>query len=229
MSPPQVLIAKACLGRSFQDIARASITNAKDYAKLHKYDFVEVNSSTFPEATFFTPGAWVKIGYLQDLLEKQTLHDWILWLDCDALIIKPRVTIQSILQEMKVTSQHHLIFTEDDPAFKSMAPFNSGVFFARNSRWNQQELSEVLRLASDQSVRGHGLWEQEALRRLYMENRFREREHILIASLRWKFNAFDRLHEETAETVIWHRTGCRTQPQCDQKFMQKFENVSART
>lgn len=220
-----VAVVKACLGPAFEGITRISLDNGLRYARTHHYEFHEVNETTFPEATFFIPPAWVKIAYLHSLLGKDMPYRWILWLDCDVLILKLDVSVQSILNELNVTTQHELIFTEDDPQNKMIAPFNSGVVLARNSRWVYHELAHVLRMASQQEIRNHGLWEQEALRRLHVHNEHDEQNRFLISPMRWKFNAFDRLAEERADTVMWHRTACRKQPECDGKFIRKAAQI----
>ena len=221
----QIAVVKACVGSAFKRISNASLENGLNYAKIHSYDFLEVNEGTFPEVTFVTPHAWVKIAYLHDLLVSRLKLDWVFWLDCDTLVLRPQVSVESVLQEMNVGVSHDLVFTEDDPNHRAMAPFNSGVFFIRNSRWAVEELSRVLRLASQQEIRNHGLWEQEALRRLYISNDNAEHAKMLIVPERWKFNAFDRLEEETNETFIWHRTACRDQPKCDDKYLFRASQV----
>lgn len=220
-----VAVVKACLGTSFERISEPSLNNARNYAKRHAYTFLELNESTYPETIFFTPPAWVKIAYLHDLLERGVPYEWLVWFDCDTLVLRQHFALESILHELNVSEHQDLVFTEDDPSNRGMAPFNSGMFFMRNSDWNREELGRVLRLASNAAIRNHGLWEQEALRVLYTENKFMEHERMLVASMRWKFNAFDRLNEETNETVIWHRTACRTQPECDDKFKRKADVI----
>lgn len=224
-SPAVVAVVKACLGSSFEGIANVSLDNGQKYARKHLYDFHEVNEETYPETTFFTPQAWIKVAYLKKLIDANKSYEWILWLDCDALVLRPEVSVASMLESLNVTVKHDLIFTEDDPNNRRIAPFNSGVFLMRNSSWAREELGHVLRLASQEDIRNHGLWEQEAFRRLYVENAHNEQRRILVAPMRWKFNAFDRLAEVTADTVIWHRTACRTQPHCDEKFLMKAKTV----
>ena len=143
-------------------------------------------------------------------------YDWLVWFDCDTLVLRQHFALESILHELNVSEHHELVFTEDDPSNRGMAPFNSGMFFVRNSDWNREELGRVLRLASNAAIRNHGLWEQEALRVLYTENKFMEHERMLVASARWKFNAFDRLNEETNDSHL--ARGVQNQPECDEKF-----------
>lgn len=221
----RVAVVKACVGDAFERISRASLENGLNYSKSHGYDFFIVNEETFPETTFFSPPAWVKVAYLRDLLVSKRSFHWFFWLDCDTLILRPEVPFESVLQEMNVTDDHDLAFTEDDPNNQGIAPFNSGMFLLRNSVWAKDELSRVLRLAAKAEIRNHGLWEQEALRRLYVANENSEHLKILIASKRWKFNAFDRLQEETNETFIWHRTACRVQPKCDDMYLLRASQV----
>jgi len=225
IAPARVAIVKACLGESFKYISEASLNNARNYANYHAYTFLELNESTYPATVFLTPPAWVKIAYLHELLGRRVPYEWLVWFDCDTLVVRQDFPVELALQEMRVSEHHHLVFTEDDPNNREMAPFNSGVFFVRNSGWARKELGHVLRLASKTAIRNHGLWEQEALRVLYIENKFMEQEHFLIAAARWKFNAFDRLNEETNETTVWHRTACRTQPNCDDKFNRKATSI----
>ncbi len=221
----KVAVVKACIGTSFKRISEPSLNNARNYAKRHSYTFLELNESTYPETTFFTPPSWVKVAYLHDLLERGVPYDWLVWFDCDTLVLRQHFALELILQELNVSEDHHFVLTEDDPNNSEIALFNAGIFFMRNSDWNREELGRVLRLASNAGIRNHGLWEQEALRFLYTENKFMEHERMLVVSARWKFNAFDRLGEETNETVVWHRTACRTQPECDDKFKRKAEMI----
>ena len=94
----QVAVVKACVGNAFSRISSASLENGRNYSKVHNYEFLEVNENTFPATTFFTPPAWLKVAYLHYLLVSRSTLDWILWLDCDTLVLRPHVSVESVLQ-----------------------------------------------------------------------------------------------------------------------------------
>ena len=97
-SPAVFAVVKACLGSSFEGIANVSLDNGQKYARKHLYDFHEVNEETYPETPFFTPQAWIKVAYLNKLIDATRSYEWILWLDCDVLVLRPEVSVASMLE-----------------------------------------------------------------------------------------------------------------------------------
>ena len=218
-----IAVAKACIEGSginkMESIRGASLSNCRYYTEQHGYTFLEVDQSTYVKTPFVTPISWVKIAFLYDLLSKGVEYEWIVMFDCDTLVVNPQYAVESILSELNVTDSHHFVFTEDDPNYKNVSAFNAGIFFMRNSMWALKELERVLQLASDEKFRYHEWWEQAAFQYLYRENTMEEHQKILIVPERWKFNSFHRLNETNKSTVVWHRSGCRKQPECDDLFI----------
>ena len=225
MSKNRVAVVKACVGTFCDNIRNVSMFNSRRYADKHGYTFLEINEQTYVKTPFVTPFSWLKIAFLYDALRRGADFEWFVMFDCDSLVLNIQYSVESILNELKVTSDHQLIFTEDDPNHSHESPFNAGVFFMRNSAWSLEELEQVLRMASEEEIRNHEWWEQAAFHALYRANAMEEQKKILIVSERWKFNAFDRLNEANSSTVIWHRTGCRAQPQCDNKFINTAQSI----
>lgn len=150
-------------------------------------------------------------------------HEWLIWLDCDALIVKQEERFETLLNALNVSSRHDMVIAKDIGA----SPFNTGVMFIRRSEWSTGTISRALRLAKDVEIRDHPWWEQRALHVLYDENNHDEREKMLLVEDRWRMNAFESLHEERDGTFIWHRPNCRRQPECDAVYRKKFCDVHA--
>ncbi len=211
-----------CVGDSYITLKKLIAYNRQTYANKWNYTIFSGNEDVFPAQTFIEPRAWLKAAYFYQLLTSTQTRDvdWLLWVDCDALITRFDLSVDDVLSDLKTTSQHHVVVAEDPHT-----EFNSGVMLVRNSDWSRELWGHALQKASNVSVREHKWWEQQALLELYRENIHEEKTRILITPHRWKINALQtfRRHEFNASSFILHRVNCRKQqPECNNLFMSFF-------
>lgn len=83
------IVVTACVGRH-EALKDLSDSNKETYARVHNFDFLSGSAEHYPAMTFVQPFAWFKVALLLDVMKTvsvaQTKHEWILWVDCDALI-----------------------------------------------------------------------------------------------------------------------------------------------
>jgi hypothetical protein len=89
-----------------------------------------------------------------------SLHEWLLWLDCDSLIMNSEVALETLLWSALSAAEDpdnvHLIISEDG------AMINTGVMFIRNHEWSKQFLRLVYGEPGN-VFEDHSWWEQAAM------------------------------------------------------------------
>ena len=213
-------VLKYCGGDAYSGIADMSLNNTKEYATRNGLEVLLANSETFPTEPFFTPRAWLKLAFILDILQKRQ-HKWLVWLDCDVLVINLNASVEVLLGSLNLTTAHDFVVARD----VGNSPFNTGVIFVRVTNWAVETTARALRLASEKTIREHGFWEQKALHKLYTDNAHDEQQKILVLQERWKINAFAFLKEERPQSFAWHRVNCRDRARCDESFRERYCHI----
>jgi hypothetical protein len=122
------------------------------YARRHGYDLI------IPDSPFCygRPPAWGKVPLLQHVLKT---HDFVLWIDADALIVDDNVDIEAVIP----TDAYQAFAIVRDPASNEQGSPCTGVWALRSSERTQRLLAEGW--AQDDLVDARW-WEQGALHRL---------------------------------------------------------------
>jgi len=85
----KAIVVTACVGRH-ERLKELSESNKETYARAHDFDSVSGSAEQYPAMTFVQPFAWFKVALLLDVMKivraAQTKHEWVLWVDCDALM-----------------------------------------------------------------------------------------------------------------------------------------------
>lgn len=210
-----------CAGDSYATLKPLIDANRQAYASRYNYTIFSGDLDTFPLQSFVEPLAWLKAAYFYHLLSStHSQHfDWFLWVDCDALITRFDFSVDTILNDLNTSPSHHIVMAQDPHS-----EFNSGVMFVRNTDWSRDLWKRTLQMASNETVRRHPLWEQQALLELYRANQFNEQTRVLITPDRYKINAFrtPRRNDFNESSIAWHRVNCREQPLCNDLFEAMF-------
>lgn len=218
-------VVRHCSGVSYLNITSLAYSNSEQYATRHGYEHFEANATTMPSLAFFTPKSWLKVGFMWQVLTNRGDVQWLLWLDCDALIKKLDESIQDLLSSLGVADDHDIVVAQDI----APSPFNLGVMFIRNTPWTRDVLGRLMVLAENEDIRKHPWWEQHALHHLFSQNYRGVQTKLLVVQKRARINAFASLGEEDQDTFIWHRVNCHDQPICDRSYMEKFCGIHPRS
>ncbi|GJJ69858.1 hypothetical protein EMPS_02207 [Entomortierella parvispora] len=149
-------------------LGETSYQNRRDYVTYHRgrYDLRDNFTHYFEEIAAAHPygnvtPAWAKIKILKDELDrqldpskagkgekeeyvKQERHDWIFWIDTDAILMEMGVRLEQFLD-----NRYSLIITKD------VNGLNAGVFFLKIDEWSRQFMNSLLQKM------GPGLHEQD--------------------------------------------------------------------
>jgi len=137
---------------------KISAKNIARYAQKYNYPFYcfreSLNKSMHP--------VWSKVLCILALMIVKPNHEWILWIDADALIIDDEISLEEIFDDIINTNnikddELTLIISRD------ICRINFGVFFIRNDIIGRKLLIESLKR---EDCFNHILREQEAVRRL---------------------------------------------------------------
>ncbi|KAI8364467.1 galactosyl transferase GMA12/MNN10 family-domain-containing protein [Choanephora cucurbitarum] len=137
------IYADSCMEPS----AALAADNKREYAKAHNYAFV-ARSTEFAQQEVRSVKrrtVWGKIDAVQKVLPR---YDWLFWMDMDAVIMNPEITVQDILDDLRKK------YPDGPRAFESKIDLviakptrdkmiNAGVFFLRNTPWAQKFLNDV--------------------------------------------------------------------------------------
>lgn len=107
--------------------------NRLEYAKMHDYSVINANEVIDRSR----PVAWSKLLAIKDNLPK---YDYIMYIDMDAVIMEPSITIESLIYATAKGPESDIIMQSD-----WNGP-NTGIFLAKNTQWT----IEFLKLAWDQ-------------------------------------------------------------------------------
>lgn len=218
-------VVRHCSGASYLNITSLAYSNSEHYATRHGYEHFEANATTMPSLAFFTPKSWLKVGFMWQVLTNRGDVQWLLWLDCDALIKTLDESIQDLLLALGVAHDHDIVVAQDI----APSPFNLGVMFIRNTPWTRDVLGRLMVLAENEDIRKHPWWEQHALHHLFSQNYRGIQTKLLVVQKRARINAFASLGEEEPDTFIWHRVNCHDQPICDRSYIEKFCGIHPRS
>ena len=233
------IVVTACVGRH-ERLKELSESNKETYARAHDFDFVSGSAEQYPAMTFVQPFAWFKVALLLDVMKivraAQTKHEWVLWVDCDALMSKldenlVRLANRLIEERGKRQNEIDVIVAIDEGETEKI---NSGVMFIRNSQWSLDFFSTVLRKAEQERLRQHPHWEQAAINELILNKNEAWSGHFLKVK-RNQINSFQpekalsRKHPDNqfrkGETFVVHRVNCHDVTLCDELFKSWFCHV----
>lgn len=131
------------------DLLKISLPTFRNYAERHGYDVI------VGDEPCERPASWCKVPLLQRLL---TTHEFVLWIDADAIIVDPAVDIESVVP----TSAFQAFATYSGEPHAGPAP-NLGVWALRTGSRTQEFLAAIWR---QEDLIDHPFWEQAALMRL---------------------------------------------------------------
>ena len=236
----KAIVVTACVGRH-ERLKKLSESNKETYARAHDFDFVSGSAEQYPAMTFVQPFAWFKVALLLDVMKivraARTKHEWVLWVDCDALISNLDENLvrlaNRLIEEERGKRQNEIdvIVAFDEGETERI---NSGVMFVRNSQWSLDFFSTVLRKAEQERLRQHRHWEQAAINELILNKNEAWSGHFLKVK-RNQINSFQpqkdlsRRHPDNrfrkGETFVVHRVNCHNVTLCDEVYKSWFCHV----
>jgi len=108
--------------------------SVQEYADYHGYEYRFRDSFESP-----LPIYWKKVHWVNQVLEEGTA-DYVLWLDSDTIIPRPRVPLSAIIAQDPEAS----IYIGRDWPHMPMHTYNAGVFLIRNSETGRRFIAECL-------------------------------------------------------------------------------------
>ena len=114
----------------------SSELNAK-YAEIRGYSFYVYKDIMVPKRIV----TWNKVRVVMDMLNR-TGHEWIMWLDTDAVVTNRSVTVEDIVTDAQISSNLgtvDLILCNDIGGWE----VNTGVMLWRNSNWSREILQQL--------------------------------------------------------------------------------------
>lgn len=113
------------------------------------------------------PACWSKFDIILDTLKN---HDWVIWVDSDALILDHGLTLTDLCDfDADIVSQcpaeHFAFFGYEKADARRRMPINTGVFAIRASDWSFHFLKSAARqtMANDTTPVWNGIGDQEAM------------------------------------------------------------------
>jgi hypothetical protein len=170
-----------------QDVRRIAEPNRLAYCRRHGYTYVPTHETLAPDR----PPAWSKVELVRRVLRDRPDVPWVLWLDADALVMRPEVEATRFVKEAGAAGADLVIGTDRNG-------INSGVFFLRNCPAAMRFLELVW--ARTECVFGPW-WEQGAMAAVMAEHPSLLR--VRVADRR-AFNAYP--HEADDGSFIVHFT-----------------------
>jgi hypothetical protein len=114
----------------------SSELNAK-YAEIRGYSFYVYKDIMVPKRIV----TWNKVRVVMDMLNR-TGHEWIMWLDTDAVVTNRSVAVEDIITDAQISSilgTVDLILCNDIGGWE----VNTGVMLWRNSNWSREILQQL--------------------------------------------------------------------------------------
>ena len=114
----------------------SSELNAK-YAEIRGYSFYVYKDIMVPKRIV----TWNKVRVVMDMLNR-TGHEWIMWLDTDAVVTNRSVAVEDIVTDAQISSNLgtvELILCNDIGGWE----VNTGVMLWRNSNWSREILQQL--------------------------------------------------------------------------------------
>lgn len=152
---PTIAIATLCAyDPSESSMPPRSIDNKLRYARRHGYKFF-VDTRSRDDSR---PVAWSKVLTMLQYLGEA---DWLMWMDCDTLVMNPKRRIEDLLphagdgftDSAAEADSVHMVVSRD------ALMVNTGVFLLRNCDWSRRMLKAMYR-DQDWPLMHHRLWEQ---------------------------------------------------------------------
>jgi hypothetical protein len=123
-----VLFGKGAVGEWGDDIMKQVLRNRQEYANMHGYEVINANSVIDPTR----PVAWSKLLAIKHNLDK---FDYIMYIDMDAVIMEPSITVENLIYASEQGEQADIIMQTD-----WNGP-NTGIWLAKNTEWTKDFLS----------------------------------------------------------------------------------------
>ena len=103
---------------------RKVLQNRFSFANHHGYDVINCNHLIDPTR----PVAWSKFLALLHYLRS---YDYMMYIDMDAVLMQPSITIESLIYATEKSAKADLILQAD------WNRPNTGIFLAKNTNWTQ--------------------------------------------------------------------------------------------
>lgn len=136
----------------FGDIGDYAAMTLRLYAARHG-----LSASVSTEVALDRPPSWHRVKLIPQLFDQG--HDYVLWLDADALFCRFDVDIHSVING--VTDLY--MVRHDNPSHSTSFVPNTGVMLVRNSKWSRDLFAT---LWSMEAYLNHGWWENAAMIKL---------------------------------------------------------------
>lgn len=225
-----------CENRYGDEIQLQSYMNRLMWAKLKGYD-VAFNRGR-PDKRL--SGPYSKIALTRAVLANESdlpenslhRHEWLLWIDADALIVNMSFNIPFEKYDGKdfiVYGSENYIFENPDGEFGA----NTGVYLLRNTEWSREFMDLVATFgfndgrAREEELKSlfknvkHGLMEQNAI--IYILNKFPKFFNKTFIEDMFGFNLYWKDKKTSnSNPFIMHMTGCEF---CEQFFSDNCSNA----
>jgi hypothetical protein len=145
----KIKIITACDDK-MKSLSNISFATIKDYCNFNNIDYKRVLIQNFER-----PASWFKIKLLLEEI-KINQHNYVMWIDTDAIINNNNFDIKELL-----------ISNKEIYLSKDFNNFNCGVMILKNSRFNIDLLTKIW---SMDEYLTNAWWEQAAFIDLYNEN-----------------------------------------------------------
>ena len=122
--------------------------------KGYEYSAFERNLALQNPSDPFPLPFWSKIAGINQLLEKDSKTEWIVWLDDDAVVMNPNIDMKQFIQDHGgLDLNTHVIVTKD--VHGAATDLNTGVLLVRNSDISRQFFRDLWAVR-DQPIAGQG-------------------------------------------------------------------------
>ena len=119
------ICAITAYNQDFAQVAGLTHPVLRDYCNKHGYGYAR---DCFP--TLQSPEiVWHRVDAIRQMLKR---HDWVVWMDADALITNPDVKFESL-----ITNDAHMVISRDCNGL------NDGIWMVKNSDWSRQILDQI--------------------------------------------------------------------------------------
>jgi hypothetical protein len=165
-------------GCSFSKLAQLTLPSKIDYAAAHGYDFY-CNAVANPKGKAI---GWEKV---QIMLDKMSQYDWMLYVECDAMIMNETIRLENIIDDK------YDIMLANCHTWPDYKGVNTGVMLVKCSEWSKN----FLNLLNSQEQYFNGNWfEQGAIINAIKIGQYETDQHIKLVHNRL-FNSY--YHKDT--------------------------------
>eukprot|EP00240_Pyramimonas_obovata_P013484 CAMPEP_0118928130 /NCGR_PEP_ID=MMETSP1169-20130426/5457_1 /TAXON_ID=36882 /ORGANISM="Pyramimonas obovata, Strain CCMP722" /LENGTH=256 /DNA_ID=CAMNT_0006870039 /DNA_START=313 /DNA_END=1083 /DNA_ORIENTATION=- len=200
------------------DVVQTSLLNKLDYCSRHNDTTCRLSTESSERCNSFV---WEKEF---SLLRHMRLHDWLLWVDCDALMANLTQSLETIAQ--------HAQPTDDLIVIRDHNFYNLGVLMIRSSKWSEWLLKELLDMR-DWMEHMRGNWRDQKALTILLKNNPDIHSHIRVveASVLNSYAA-----SFTPGDFIYHQVNCKQDPggleslvRCREEFLEKAQRIREAT